>query len=135
MSKAYKLTKSDLTCRNGFQYTVDVRAEVEYTGALCTSGVLHCYDSPEDAVFFDPIHAELLPGGRLWECEYDGPSTTDGTKRGVGNLTLLREVPIPQMSTEQRVERGISAALSVSRSDSFRGWAERWSSGDDRSEK
>jgi hypothetical protein len=132
--KCYKVTKSDLTCYNNAQYKLDSTQTVKYTGQLCSGGVLHCYDTPEDAVFFDPIHANYLSqGGRLWEAEYTGPSVSDGTKRGVGNLTLVKEIPIPQMLTEQRVERGIRAALTVCKDPHFVNWAERWLEGADRS--
>jgi hypothetical protein len=132
--KCYKVTKSDLTCYNNTQYKLDSTQTVKYTGQLCSGGVLHCYDTPEDAVFFDLIHSNYLSqGGRLWEAEYTGPSVSDGTKRGVGNLTLVKEIPIPQMLTEQRVERGIRAVLTVCKDPRFVNWAERWLEGADRS--
>jgi hypothetical protein len=132
----FKITDKDLRAHNGFQYTPLQRAEVEvYTGELCTEGVLHAYKTAEDAVFFDPIHGEFFcaPGARLWRCACDGPEVFDGTKLGVGNLTLIEEVPIPTMTLEQRVERGIRAALSVCADPFFVEWAEKWLSGEDRS--
>jgi hypothetical protein len=133
----FKLTDKDLRTRYGFQYAQGQRVEVKtYTGVLCSPGVLHAYETAEDAVFFDPIHGGFFnsPGARLWRAEYDGPEVSDGTKIGVGNLTLLEEVTIPSMTTEQRVERGIRAALDVYQEPGFVAWAERWLSGEDRSE-
>jgi hypothetical protein len=136
MKTCFKITDKYLCTYNGFQYTPLQRAEVEaYTGELCTAGVLHAYKTAEDAVFFDPIHGEFFyaPGARLWRCVYDGAEVFDGTKLGVGNLTLIEEVPIPTLTLEQRVECGIRAALSVCTETAFVAWAEKWLSGEDRS--
>jgi hypothetical protein len=129
----YKLTDRYQNTRSDIHWEPGEWREVEYTGELCSGGVLHCYDTPEDAVFFDPIHAELLPTGLLWEAEYEGPSVSDGTKRGVGRMRVLRQVTPPEMTTEQRVERAIRAAKTVCEDPGWNRWVDRWLSGEDRS--
>jgi hypothetical protein len=133
MPTCYKLTKSDRSTHGGYLYKPGEWAEVAYTGKLCSRGVLHCYDTPEDAVFFDPIHARYLPDGILWEAEYDGPSVSDGTKRGVGRLRLIRPIDPPEMTTEQRIERAILAAKTICLDPDWNLWADKWLSGEDRS--
>ena len=133
MTICYKLTDKSQNTHSDTHWTPGEWREVEYTGVLCSGGVLHCYDSPEDAVFFDLIHARLLPDGLLWEAEYEGPSTSDGTKRGVGRMRVLRQIDPQEMTTEQRVERAIRAAKTVCEDPDWNRWADGWLSGEDRS--
>lgn len=44
------------------------------------------------------------------------------------------EIPVYEITTEQRVEFSIRAALLVYKETSFVSWAEKWLSGEDRSE-
>jgi len=114
------------------QWAVGVtnRAAGEGT-TLCTSGVLHVYRTPEQAAFMAPAH---VPGySRLYEVEVPEIPVDDGTKCGVKEATVLREIPLPELTTEQRVEIAIRVSLWMHDDPEYRRWAEEWLDGRDRS--
>jgi hypothetical protein len=130
----YKLIRPN-GMREGLQFTPRERTEVEYTGVIGSRGVIHAYHTAEDAVVFYVINCDYCPRppALLWECEFDGPFVDGGTKIGVGNLTPMRVVGAPVISTEDRVRRAILAAKAVYTEPGWNAWADRWLSGEDRS--
>ena len=52
---------------------------------------------------------------------------------GCTKLTLLRQIDLPQITTEQRVRFGILCAKAVCDSPEWNAWADRWLDGSDRS--
>jgi hypothetical protein len=46
---------------------------------------------------------------------------------------VIREITLPEITTEQRVEIAIRVALTCYDDPTFVGWAEKWLSGEDRS--
>lgn len=130
----YKLTSQNMTTHNGFRW----EAEKTYTIAnprpeLCSDGVFHFYDSPEAAVMMNPAHANIL-NPRLWEVEIDDMIAHDGTKGACYSMALVRELPLPQITTTQRVAIAIHCALSVHGNADFKKWAKKWLENIDRSE-
>lgn len=101
-------------------------------GELCGPGWVHAYTHPLLAVLLNPIHA-AIDNPRLWEAEGDVVLSDNGLKVGCRTLTTLREMPVPVVTTEQRVRFAILCALTVNRSELWERWAERWLSGEDRS--
>ncbi len=134
----YKLTDSDGYTRRGrYNETLwgkGVRHEATGTGGLCSPGVIHQYNSPELASFFNPIHANI-EHPICWEAEAGRTVEHDGTKGGSRWLRTLRKVPLPTLTTEQRVEIAIRVALwhRSSLPSGYITWAERWLAGEDRS--
>jgi len=97
----------------------------------CTDGVVHAYRHPVLAVMMNPFHAEIADP-RLWEA--DGvPVGDDGCKVWCKSLTTTAEIPVPVVTTEQRVRFGIAAALQVCHAPHFVAWATRWLDGTGRS--
>ena len=132
--KKYKLTNQELRTYGGCQWEVGKQKTTSGEGELCESGWLHYYHSPELAVLLNPIHA-AIEEPRLWEVSADGEHKDDcGLKGGCTEMTLLREIALPSVTTEQRVEFGIRCALEVYQDKAWRTWAEEWLSGEDRSE-
>jgi len=133
--KYYKLTNAVGRTYNGTLWGEGITHTAAKTGtSLCTNEVIHVYASPLLAVFFNPIHADFA-SPRLWECECSQPVADDGTKLGVKKCTTLREIPLPDITTEQRVRFAILCALEVYPTAAFVLWADGWLTGRDRSKK
>ncbi len=134
----YKLTDPDGYTRRGEAHGTlwgeGVRHEATGTGGLGSPGVIHQYNSPELASFFNPIHANI-EHPICWEAEAGRTVEHDGTKGGSRWLRTLRKVPLPTLTTEQRVEIAIRVALwhRDALPPAYITWAERWLSGEDRS--
>src|SRR3990167_450798 len=132
LTRVYKLTRPDLTTYNSFQYVQGTRYTFPGTGPLCSPGWSHVYTSPQLAVLLNAIHANF-PASRLWAADGVVGATDHGLKLGCSALTLRREIPVPVITTEQRVMFALWCALAVYRSPGFVAWAEGWLSGRDRS--
>lgn len=132
MTTAYKLTNQFGKSHSETQWGENVTHTTNGGGELCGAGWLHYYEHPLLAVLLNPVHADFWPA-RLWECRPEGSIKHDrGLKSGCTQLTTLREIPLPEVTPEQRVRFAIFCALAVNRSPAFVAWAEKWVSGADR---
>ena len=128
----YKLTTQNLTTHKDFQWEVGIPKTIENPSEeLCSEGVFHYYASPEQAALFNPIHANIK-NPRLFEVEIDREVAFDGLKGGCHQMTLIKEIPLPQFTLEQRIKFAIKCALLVYKEESFVQWAVSWLSGKDR---
>ncbi|MDD4352556.1 MAG: hypothetical protein PHU71_06315 [Candidatus Gracilibacteria bacterium] len=117
----------------GCQWTLGEWKETSGNGELCSDGWLHCYSSPLLAVMLNPIHANIS-NPRLFEIETDGRMLDDnGLKQGFTRMRLVREIPLPEITTTQRIAFGILCAKRVCRDADWNTWADGWLSGTDRS--
>ena len=131
---AYKLTGADGYTRRGqagetlWEVDSTVKPQGEGTGP-CGPGVLHLYASPEEAVLYNPIHANIgLP--RLFLVEAAGIAGDDGLKQWTtGSVQVVEELDMPEITTEERV----AFAICISPHVSTREWAVGWLLGADRS--
>ena len=134
----YKLTTQDMTTYRGFRWVIGKPEQTLGDGELCGPGWLHYYESPLLALLHNPIHA-VITNPRLWECEIAGEVKRDnGMKSGCTKLTLLREMTVPTIETDQRVEYAIRCAKTVCKGSSWRtwnAWADKWLDCTDRSDK
>lgn len=120
--KLYKLTDSSYRTRRGMRWGDGVTNHAEPgEPALCSPTVLHAYASPLLAVLLAPIHVSF-DDMRLWEAEGE-IAVSDGTKVGCKTLTTVREIPLPTVTTEQRVKFAILCALEVYDDPAFAAWA------------
>ena len=112
-----------------------------WSGAMCQSGVLHCY---EGATVRDALALAILRApqdgcfgqtARAWVCEGSGRHVTNGIKSGYETLSTVREIPLPEATTEQRVECAIRIAWEVCDDPAWRAWAQAWLDGTDRTEE
>ena len=73
------------------------------TGEICSSGWIHCYDTPLTAALFFPAHVRFARPV-LWAARWAGDTINDnGVKRGVQNLRTLYRVPFPRLTILQRL--------------------------------
>jgi len=135
----YKLTDKDGYCRKGKSGETLYEVGHTYTASgeddLCGPGWIHAYEHPILAVLHDPIQGNYGPTARLWECNTaKGTIKRDGQmKLGTTRLRVLRKLPLPVLTIEQRVAYAISVALRVYVAEDYVEWAEGWLSGRDRS--
>lgn len=102
-ANGYKLLHPGLKAHNGFTYTVGVAVETSGAGGLCGPGWLHYYRHPLLAVLLDPMHGGFGQSAVLYEIRAEGAQLSDrGLKEGCTRLTLLREIPLPTVTTAQR---------------------------------
>src|SRR5271157_3531257 len=129
----YKLTNRDMTTHGGFRWELGKQATAPGEGELCGPGWLHCYSDPLLAVLLNPIHANI-ENPRLFRAEAGGKSKHDqGLKSGYTKMTLIEEIPVPDVTTEQRVRFGILCSTKVYNDPTYTSWAGGWLSGKDRS--
>ena len=129
----YKLTNQNLQTHGGYQWEPGVARETDGEGNLCGPGWLHYYHDPLLAVLLNPIHADI-EDPILWEAEAEGAHKDDnGLKGGCTRLTLIRQIDLPQFTTEQRIRFGILCAKAACADPAWNAWADRWLSGADMS--
>jgi len=130
----YKLTDQNMITHKGFQWELNKLYRVSGKGELCTDGWLHVYTSPELAVLLNPIHANIKDP-RLFKCKVSGKTLKDnGLKEGWSKVKLLKEIHLPEYTTNQRTAFGILCAKEVYKDKDWNAWADNWLSGKDRSE-
>ena len=130
--KVYKLTDSSARTNNIMQWGEGVTNKVRIRGnTLCSNQVIHYYSHPYIAILMNPIHANHIDP-LLWEADTPKSYAYDGTKGGCKTLTTLRQIPIPQFTSEQLITIAIKCALAVYHEKSFVVWANKWLEGTDR---
>ena len=128
----YKLTDENLQTRNGFQYELGVEARATGDGTrLCSDGVLHVYESLEQAALMSPLHMVARYTVAL-QCEGE-PVSRDWGKFGCKSLTPIRVVDRIKLTTEQRVAVAILAVKDCSVPIQWCQWAYSWLNNTDRS--
>lgn len=134
----YKLTdkdgKTQPGAENETQWGENVTHRAKDKGKkLCTGQVIHGYDDYYLAVYMNPAQGNYDEGTMLMWAGKGRRVVTDGIKSGYKQFTTLRRIPIPELTTEQRVTITIHLALQLYVNDSFRKWAIDWLDGIDRS--
>lgn len=95
---------------------------------LCSTDVIHFYNDPIIAIIMNPTHANI-PNPRLIEIEIDEIVAPDELKGGCKKAKFIKEIPVPEVSLNQKVRFAIQLALFVSKhwkSDEWVKWAELW---------
>jgi hypothetical protein len=133
MSNLYKLTDSCGKTRNGTQWGPGISHSGTGEGKLCGPGWIHAYEHPLVAVLMNPIHANFK-NPRLWEAEGEVGLRDGQLKCGCRTLTTVREIPLPAITTEMRVRFGILCAKEVCAYPAWIAWADKWLSGEDRTQ-
>ena len=132
----YKITDADGWTRKGHDnaclWSEGVTHKGTGEGNLCGPGWIHAYIDPHLAVLFNPIHGNY-DNFRLWEAEGEIVKRDHQLKVGCKSLTVIREVDVPTITTEQRIRFAIFCARSVYNDKSFIQWSDDWLNGNDRS--
>jgi hypothetical protein len=99
---------------------------------LCSDSWIHFYTNPIIAILMNPAHANFLTP-RLWECETSGAELHEAFKSGCKTLTTIKEIPVPEMTEVQRIAFEILCAKEIYHNEKWNSWADKWLSGEDRS--
>lgn len=134
----YKLTTQDNKTRKGHYNETTWGEGVSHFGTgegnLCGPGWIHAYTSPLLAVLMNPVHANI-GNPKLWEAEGEVVLSDRGLKVGCRTLTTVREIPLPEVTITQRIAFAILCTKEVCKDAAWNAWANKWLSGEDRSEK
>lgn len=131
MTKLYKLTDVNVRTHGGCQWGEGIEHTANGKGILCDKGWLHAYTHPLLAVLLSPIHVDFN-NPKLWEAEGEIRKTDNGLKVGCIRLRTIKQIPLPKVTTEQRVRFAILCAMEVYTSPEWVEWAQNWLSGKDR---
>lgn len=128
--KVYKLTEQNFLTLYKTLWGENVTHETKpFVFSLCNPGCLHYYYNPYLAVLLNPIHADIVDP-ILWEAEAEGEQLDDhGLKGGCTKLTTIRQLPLPKVTLEQRVEFAIQCAMKCKHNTHWKKWADNWLSG------
>jgi hypothetical protein len=130
--KLYKLTEQDGTTYKGTcQWGENVTHTADGKGELCTEHWLHAYTHPILAILLNPMHADIRKP-KLWEAKGRIGKTDRGLKVGTRKLTTTKELPVPKVTTEQRIRFAIGCGLAVCKDEQWQRWAMGWLDGTDR---
>jgi pyruvate/2-oxoglutarate dehydrogenase complex dihydrolipoamide acyltransferase (E2) component len=137
MQTLYKLTDANGQTRGGCQWGEGVQHMTSGDGPLCDSGWTHWYTDPLLAVFLNPIHGQFDPETMLlWEGEGTIGATDQGLKVGCTDGRTLRQIPVAQVTPEQRVRFAILCVKAVPTrwegKAEWDRWADAWLDGADR---
>lgn len=127
-----KLTRADFMTLNKTLWGEGVEHPAPGGGEMCSAAYIHAYRSPACAAFFSPIHITNYP--ILWECDAD-VEVKAVDKLGCTRVRTLRQIPLPVLTTEQRVIIAIRCAKLVCKDSQWNMWADCWLSCEDRSEE
>lgn len=123
----YKLTDAKGQTRGETQWGVNIThiaKDPDCLPRLCTGTIIHAYRTPIMAVLMNTVHACFLQP-RLWEAEGE-VAVDDGTKVGCRELTTLKEISLPRMTIEERIEIAVRCAMAIFKGRQFTEWANRW---------
>lgn len=129
--KLYKLTDENDQTRSNTQWGENVTHEASGEGELCGPGWLHAYTHPLLAIFFNPTHA-MFKNPHLWTAEGE-IEKEDDRKVGCKKLTTIEQIPLPTITTEQRITIAILAVKTICADEMWNDWADNWLNGKNRS--
>ena len=131
--KFYKLLTQEMTSYNDTKWELNVPITVEKEGVeMCTDQVLHCYNHPLLAVICNPIHARIR-NPKIFGINVDKIVNSDGLKFASKSQTLIKEISLPEISLDQKIEFAIRVVKLVCKNEGWNEWADKWLSGEDRS--
>lgn len=98
---------------------------------LYTPDAIHYYDHPLLAILFNPIHAGIA-NPRLIVIQIDKCLARDGLKGGCKKARYIKEIDLPLIGMEQRVEFAIRISLKYYKNYAYNKWAKNWLNGKNR---
>lgn len=129
--KYYKLLTQEMTSHNYTTWEIGVPITIAKEGVeMCSDQVLHCYNHPLLAVIFNSIHADIL-NPKLFEISVDKIVNTDGLKFASKSQTLIKEISLPEITLEEKIEFAIKVVKLVYKDELWNSWADAWLSGED----
>ena len=131
-TRLYKLTTDTLQTYGGYKWVPGKIHNAPGEGPLCSAGWLHAYLHPGVAAMLNVGDAAIAQA-RCWEADGVVGETDHGLQVGCTALRLLGEVPMPVLTTTQRVRMAISCALAAYHEPTWDAWATSWLMGTHRS--
>ena len=129
MTIMYKLVDQNWMSHGGMKWKIGQTNKAQEPGKkMCSNQVLHCYASPLQAVFLNPIHASIQTP-ILLEIECSKIINADGLKSACKEQTPLRELSLPILTQNQRVAVAIKLAMCGYQSPTWLKWAKDWLAG------
>ena len=130
-SKVYKFTDQNNCTFNQSVWIPGTWKQTSGEGELCGLGWLHAYSDPLIAVFMNHTNLNL----KLWLAEGAGKFKDDsGLKCGFTKLRILKNIKLPEISDEKRIEIALHCVVMAEMGDKeFRNWATKWVTEKDRS--
>jgi len=130
---AYKLTNEHDQTYNKCRWGENVTHETDGKDDLCTSGWIHYYRNKHLAVLFNPMHGSYNKNMHMWTGIAIGKFKHDRRlKSGCTHFTTIKQIEVPQVTTEQRIKFAILCALEVYKEKPFVEWANNWLTNKDR---
>ena len=131
----YKLTDEFGDTTNQTHWDKDTKHEIakglrDNTKPLCSEHYLHAYEHPLVAVFMNPRHAKFK-NPHLWKATGWVQKREGQLKCGCFSLKTIERIPLPVITTAQRIRAAIYCALIQKQSEKFETWATNWLSGKD----
>ena len=131
--KYYKLLTQEMISHSYTTWEIGESITIAKKGVrMCSDQVLHCYNHPALAVIFNAIHADIF-NPKLFEISVDKIVNTDGLKFASKSQTLIKEISLPEITLEEKIEFAIKVVKLVYKDKSWNYWADAWLSGEDRS--
>jgi hypothetical protein len=132
MATLYKSTGASGQSYDGTQWGAGVTHEATgpADGPLRSSSWIRVYEHPLVALLLNPIH-ENLDSPQLWVCQGEIGKREGPLKCGCRKLTTVEVLPLPTITTEQRIRFAIGCAWPEA-SATWRDWAANWLAGKDR---
>jgi hypothetical protein len=130
----YKLTNENGRTHGDMQWGPGVThaATGDSDQMLCSDGWIHAYESPLLAVLLNPIHANFRQP-QLWKATGKIGKRDRQLKCGCRELTTVRRIDLPKVTTDQRIKFAILCGMVVCKDEKWNRWAKKWLSGKDRS--
>lgn len=134
--KVYKLTDHDGKTRKETQWGPGIShtANGQPCQPLCSDGWIHFYTNPLIAIFMNPAHADFK-SPILWEAETSGEELHETLKSGCKTLTTIKEIPLPLVSSTQKIVLGILCAKEIYNGGAWNEWADKWLEDKDRTKE
>ena len=98
------------------------------TKPLYSMHYIHAYENPYIAVLMNSMHGNFR-NPILWQATGWISTRDQQLKCGCFSLKTLRQIPLPTLTTAQRVRIAIYCALALKQSQNFKIWAENWLTG------
>lgn len=133
--KAYKLTRANNQTLHYTKWGENVTHSATGTGkGLCSTSWIHFYTDPILAVLMNRLHADFI-SPNLWECETSGEHLFEPLKAGCKTLTTIRQIPLPNITRNQKIAFCLLCAKVVCRYSEWHEWANNWLNNVDRTTK
>jgi hypothetical protein len=126
----YKLVDQNMQTKGNFQWKLGETRTVKSSfklQPLCSEYWLHFYVDPRLAIIMNP-HGAAFKDPLLFRCRPEGKIRHDKgkLKSGCTKMTLVEALPIPNITSIQKIAFGIYASLEVYTDPTYFKWANNW---------